>query len=141
MVNEADIKLALDDLKSQKSPNYAATAKKYNVDRRTLSRRHQGICMSNHDAHSTFQKLLPDAQEEEIIGYINDLSDRGMPPTPQILENIIIEIVKQPVGQNWVSRFCKRHETKIKSLYLRAIDQVRKVADNSVYFELFYQTV
>ena len=103
MVNEAGIKLALDDLKSQKSLNYAATAKKYNTDCRTLSRRHQGICMPNRDAHSTFQQLLSDAQEEEIIGYINDLSDQGMPPTPQILENIIIEIVKRLIGKNWVA--------------------------------------
>jgi hypothetical protein len=59
-----------------------------------------------------------------------------MPPTPQILENMIIKNVKQPIGKNWVARFCKRHETKI--IYLRAIDQVRKVADNSAYFEYFY---
>ncbi|OXV05138.1 hypothetical protein Egran_07094 [Elaphomyces granulatus] len=114
MVSEADIKLALNDLKSHKSPNYTATANKYNVDRNTLSRRYKGICMSNHDEHSAYQNFLPDAQEEVILGYINDLSDRGMPPTPQILENIVIEIVKQPIGRNWITRFCQRYRNEIK---------------------------
>jgi hypothetical protein len=97
--------------------------------------------MSNRDAHTIFQQLLTDVQEKEILDYINDLLDRDMPPTPQILENIIIKIVKHSIRQNWVSCFCKRHGNKIKSLYLCSIDQARKVADNSAYFAHFYQTV
>ncbi|EDN05269.1 predicted protein [Histoplasma mississippiense (nom. inval.)] len=42
------------------------------------------------------------------------------------------------VGINWVSRFCERHKAKIKSIYLRALDQKRKQADNSYYFEHFF---
>jgi len=34
-------------------------------------------------------------REEVILDYIND---RGIPPSPQSFENIIIEIVRQPIG-------------------------------------------
>jgi len=138
MVNEKDIQLALDDLKSQEVVNFAATAKKYNLDRTTLMRRFKGKTTSNQDANSIHHKLLTDAQEEILLRHISDLSNRGMPPTPQILENLIVEIVRKPIGQCWVRRFCQRHKNEIKSVYLRGIDQTRKVSDNSAYFEHFY---
>jgi hypothetical protein len=141
MVNEAAIKLALDDLKSQAVINFDATAKKYKLDRTTLMRRYKGKMTSNHEARSIHQKLLTDAQEEVLLKHISDLSDRGMHPTPRILENLIIEIVRKPIGQCWVRRFCQRHKDRIKSIYLRGIDQTRKVADNSTYFEHFYSVV
>ena len=37
---------ALKDLASQESPNYGATARKYGIDRTTLSRRHRGLARS-----------------------------------------------------------------------------------------------
>jgi hypothetical protein len=141
MVNEAAIQLAINDLKSQDVINFTATAKKYRIDRTTLMRRYKGQTASHAEAHSTHLKLLTNAQEEVILKHISDLSERGMHPTPQILENLIVEIVRQPIGQCWVRRFCQRHRDKIKSTYLRGIDQTRKVADNSVYFEHFYSVV
>ncbi|PVH98908.1 hypothetical protein DM02DRAFT_471042, partial [Periconia macrospinosa] len=41
----------------------------------------------------------------------------------------------------WIRRFCERHKDRIKSIYLRGIDQSRKIADNSAYFEYFYQVL
>ena len=65
-------------------------------------RRYKGQTTSNHEAHSIHQKLLTDAQEEVLLKHISDLSDRGMHPTPQILENLIIEIVRKPIGERWI---------------------------------------
>ena len=141
MVNEPDIQLALDELKSQDPPNYRATAKKYKIGHTTLMRRHKGQTMSNQQAHSVYKKLLDDSQEEVLLQHINNLTDRGMPPTPKILANLVREMVKQPIGECWVRRFCKRYSSRLKSLYLRAIDQTRHVADNSAYFEHFYANV
>lgn len=141
MVNEADIQAAINDLESQEPPNYRATAKKYNIDHTTLMRRHKRKTISNREARSIHQKLLTDAQEEVLLKHILDLSDRGIHATPQILENLIVEIVRHPIGQCWVRRFCERNKDRIKSIYLRGIDQTRKVADNSAYFEHFYSTV
>ena len=109
MVNNKAIQLAIDDLKLQEVVNFKATAKKYNIDRTTLMRRYKGKTTSNEEAHSIHQKLLTNAQEEALLKHISDLSDRGMPPTPQILENLIVEIVRKPIGQCWIRQFCQRH--------------------------------
>jgi ActR/RegA family two-component response regulator len=42
MDHEARIQAAIDDLKSQERTNVAATARKYNVARRTLTHRFKG---------------------------------------------------------------------------------------------------
>ena len=141
MVNEADISKAIRDLESQKKPNFAKTAKKYDVDRMTLTRRFKGETTSHSEAHSIHQKLLTNAQEEELLGYISKLTSRGLPPTPQILENLVVDIVKRPIGQHWVYRFCQQYSDRIDSIYLRTIDQKRRIADNSEHFKHFYQTV
>jgi hypothetical protein len=141
MVNEAAIKKAIDDLYSQEAPNYVATAKKYEIDRRTLMRRHKGLSRSIQEAHSESQTLLTPTQEAVLIEHINTLSSRGLPPTPQFVRNLVFEAVKIRPGKNWVYRFCNRHKKQLKSIYLRAIDQSRQIADNSAYFEHFYATV
>ena len=46
-------------------------------------------------SRSIHQKLLTDAQEEVLLKHILDLTDRGMPLTPQILKNLIIKIIQQ----------------------------------------------
>ena len=97
--NEA-IQLALADLELQERPNYAATAKKYNISRVTLSRRHQGTQLSRDESNSIHHKLLTTAQEEVIIKHLNNLSDCAIPPTPKILSNIVQEVIKQDVGHH-----------------------------------------
>ena len=91
MVNEAAIQEAIIDLQSQKAPNFAATAKKHSVPRLTLMRRFKGGTVSSAEAHSRHHKLLTNAQES--IEHIRKLSDRGIHPTPQILENLVVEFV------------------------------------------------
>jgi hypothetical protein len=128
-------------MESQKVPNYSATAKKFNIDRRTLQRRHKGISKTRELAHSESHMLFTIKEEEVRIQHINNLSDRGLPPTPPILRNLVFEIAKKQPGKNWVATFCKRHQDKIESLYLRAIEHTHQVADNSAYFEHFYANV
>jgi hypothetical protein len=43
------IELAIADLESEESLNYAGIAKKWNVDRSTLSRRHRSVTGSKDD--------------------------------------------------------------------------------------------
>src|SRR5271170_3404856 len=45
------IEAALEDLRSQKVPNYTQTAKKYGCDRSTLSRCHRGVTSSKENGH------------------------------------------------------------------------------------------
>ncbi|EDN02167.1 predicted protein [Histoplasma mississippiense (nom. inval.)] len=109
----------------------------YGISRHTLSRRYNGIQLSRKEASSTHCKNLSDSQEEQLLFHINQLSDRGFPCTPQILHNLIVEILKSPVGVK-VPRFCQHHKDVIKSVYLQNIDQKRKIADNSTYFKHYF---
>ena len=141
MVNEADIQAAISDLRSQKAHNFTQVAKKYNIQKTTLIRRFKGETVSMAEAHSRDQRLLTNTQESVLIDYIRRLSDLGLPPTPQILENLVVEIVGKPVGQCWVRRFTKRYENELASIYLRNIDQSRHIADNSRHFEHYFTVV
>ena len=141
MANNEAIELALADLNSQKHPNYKATAEKYSVNRTTLARWHKGLAVTRQQSASLHKKVLTDVQEQELLKYINKLSDRGLPPTPKIVENLVYEITKTPVGKNWVDHFCECYKNEIKSIYLRRIDQRQQIADNSRYFEHFYTQV
>jgi hypothetical protein len=141
MANEGDISKAISELESEEKPQYAKVARKYNLDRTTLMRRHKGLTMPKRQAHAYYQQLLTDAQEEVLLDHISNLSSRGLPPTAQILRNLVVEIVKHDIGECWIRRFCQRHHDRIDSVYLKAIDNSRKVADNSAHFEHFFTNV
>ena len=138
MVNEAAIEQAIDDLKSQNPPQYASVAKKYDLDRTTLMRRFKGEAFSYSEARSRSHKLLTNAQESVLIEYIRKISNQGLHATPKILENIVVELVRKPVGGRWIERFIKRYQNELASVYLRSIDQSRRIADNSTYFEHYF---
>jgi hypothetical protein len=74
------IELAIADLESQESLNYAQTAKKWDIDRSTLSRRHRDIIGLKQDQYSYTLKAFIDEQEDVLIQYINNLSIRGLSP-------------------------------------------------------------
>jgi hypothetical protein len=74
------ILLAIADLESQERLNYADIAKKWNVDRSTLSRRHRGVTGLKEDYYSYTFKALTDVQENVLIRYINEFSIRGLLP-------------------------------------------------------------
>ena len=141
MAHNARIAEAITDLESQDRPNIAATARKYGVVRETLSKRFRGKTDTIQNATSYSRKQLTDTQEEVLIAYINKLNDRGFPPTPQILKNIAESVAHTTLGPNWTARFCRRHHTRLASVYLRTIDHKRKLADNSNHFQHFYDLV
>jgi hypothetical protein len=107
----------------------------------TLSNRFKRETVSIQEAISQSLKLLTDAQEEVLIKHILKLSTRGFYLTLQMLRNLAEEIVKQPVSERWSRRFRKRHENQLSSIYLRNIDRVRQVADNSAHFQHYFDTV
>ena len=104
-------------------------------------RRFKGDSVSYNEARSRSNKLLTNAQELVLIEHIRKLSDRGLHPTPRILENLVIELVRKPVGGRWIKRFQKRYENELTSVYLRNIDQSRHIVDNSRYFKYYFTLV
>jgi len=101
-------------------------------------RRFKSESVSYNEARSRSNKLLTNAQESVLIEYIRKISNQGMHATPKILENIVVELVRKPVGGRWIERFIKRYENELASVYLRSIDQSRHIADNSTYFEHYF---
>ena len=77
--------------------------------------------------------------EDVLVERINMFSARGMPPTPQIVRNLVLELLGTPVGKNWVSRFVKRRESELCSVYLDSIDYTRRIADKSKHFKHYFE--
>jgi len=121
--------------------HYANAAAEYGCTRSALSRRIRGLTKSKTDADSFWRQCLTNEQEEVLIYRINALTDRGMPPTSHIVKNLAEEIRGKQVGKNWVGQFVKRHDIRLKSLYLRNIDNLRAGAEYAPMFQLFFSIV
>ena len=64
-----------------------------------------------------------------------------MPPTSRIVRNLAEEMVGSVVAKNWMAGFVRRHKDRLKSLYLRTIDNMRKKSEYAPVFKLFYHLV
>jgi hypothetical protein len=141
MVSEQDIEKAIDALNAQLIPNYSQVAREFGIERTTLMRRYQGICASRQEANSLYHKLLTDTQEEALIDQINKLTVRGLPPTSQIVKNLAEEIIGHDVNKNWTAGFVQRHSSRLKSLYLRNIDNLRMKSEYGPHIQFFFDLV
>ncbi|PMD51091.1 uncharacterized protein K444DRAFT_546312, partial [Hyaloscypha bicolor E] len=65
---------------------------------------------------------------------INTLTNQGIPLTSHIIKNLAEKIKGGPLGKNWVSQFVKYYSIRLKSLYLRNIDNLRTSANVIYYF-------
>ncbi|EUC26989.1 hypothetical protein COCCADRAFT_76527, partial [Bipolaris zeicola 26-R-13] len=63
---------------------YTEIAKRFGVNRSTLSQRHRGHRASRAEGYQKL-KLLHLHQEQALIAYINRLTDRGLPPTQSMI--------------------------------------------------------
>jgi hypothetical protein len=135
------IALALDSCESSSAPNYSAIAREFMVERTTLAKRHKGQTVSRAEANSVYRQLLTNAQEEQLVKQINKLTVRHMPPTVQMVKNMAEEIIQREVNKNWTSGFVKRHKHRLKSLYLRNIDNLRAKSEYAPMFQHFYDLV
>jgi len=134
------IEAALAALKSQNIPNYTATAKKFGVNRTTLSRRHRGITAPRGATASSLALLSP-AQKKVCIDYINELTKRGIPPTARMVARFAAEISGKQPGKNWVNRFVRSAKKELASIFLTGFDLVRKKADNIYQYERYFELV
>jgi len=132
---------ALASLELSDSINYAQTAREYGVDDTTLRRRHQGKQVSRHKAAFESKSLLTDVQEQVLLSHIKRLTERGIPPTPQMVRNFAEEIGKERPGKNWVYKFVKRHAKELDSRYLKGFDFCRKRADRLKSYQAWFQLV
>src|SRR5437016_1086408 len=114
---------AIADIDTQLLPNYNAAAKNMGIepfDALSTAPRQTAVKAS---ANSISRQCLTTAEEESLIGFINKLSIRGIPPTASIVRNLAEEMIGCRVGKNWTGVFVKRYQKRLKSLYLRTIDK------------------
>jgi hypothetical protein len=100
MDHNTRIEAALTDLEAQDHRNIAATAKRWEVKRETLSKRFRGVTGPNQDATLYARRQLTDIQEKTLIQYINKLSNQGLPLTPQIIKNLTEKITGVKLSPN-----------------------------------------
>ena len=129
---------SLESLKPGESPNYTAVAKKYGVQRSTLSRRHRRVTRSHTDKIEN-QQLLSPAQEKELVDYIDKLCARGLPPSKQMIRNFATEIAGREAGKCWPERFLQRHDIDLVSRWASSIDVARKRADSAFKYSLYFK--
>ena len=133
MDREAQIPEAIAFLNRQEVLNYSATSKEFKIDRTALMRRHKGLASSRREINSRRYQKLTSWQERALLLHIKKLTLQRTLPTPAVVRNIAQEICGQYIGQNWVTRFIKRHKSEINCLYLRA--------ESLQSFELFFELV
>jgi hypothetical protein len=137
----ARITAAVDAIRRGEYTDYANAARHYKCSQTAVSRRVRGLTKTRKEANSFWHQCLTIEQEEVLIHRINYLTDRAMPPTSHIVKNLAEEIRGGRVGKNWVGQFVKRHGIRLKSLYLRNIDNLRAGAEYAPMFQLFFSVV
>ncbi len=134
------IETALADLALQDSSNYTATAKKFNINRSTLSRRHRGKTVFVKESKQT-TSILSNQQEKELIRYINKLIERGIPSFNAMIRVFAYNISGKQPGKNWSYEFVRRHSDILQSKFLQGADLERKKADNAYQYQLYFDLV
>ena len=112
-------------------------AKKWGVDRSTLSRRWGGLTGPRSEGYAQQQALSPQ-QELELVRYIKALTKRSLPPTREMVTNFASSIAKRELGESWVTRFLNRHNLELISKWTSAIDRTRHQADSYTKYERYF---
>ena len=139
MVNNEAMEAVIHDLKSQDHPNYAVIARKFNISAITLAWCFKSESISLAEDYSRNQKLFTNAQESIFIEHIKKFADLSIPPSLQIIRNLVVEVVKHLVGEHWVKCFRKCYSNEFISFYMCCINQSKHVADNVKHFEHYFQ--
>jgi hypothetical protein len=107
---EADIQLAISNIKAQRvrSVNQATTI--YNVPQSTLIDRRAGKRMRR-DCEANLKRLTK-LEEEAIVQRVLELSEQGLAPPRSHVREMADKLLRarqsNPVGKNWVDNFVKR---------------------------------
>jgi hypothetical protein len=130
---------AIDSLEPGEKFSYRQIASKYGCNRTTLARRHEGVTVSCSDKAQN-QRALHPQQEQELLQYIKQLTERGLPPTRAMIRRFGSYVAKRELGKGWVDRYIQRYNVHLVSRWATGMDRLRHKADSqskySLYFEL-----
>jgi hypothetical protein len=129
---------AIKSLKPGEDFSYTKIAERFSVIRSTLTRRHQGATRAREEAYAK-SRILGQHQEQELIQYIGRLTERGLPPTRQMINNFVSCIAKRDVSMSWTNQFIKRHQEDLITSWTTGLDRDRHNADSEAKYELYFQ--
>jgi transcriptional regulator with XRE-family HTH domain len=139
------IQEAIEYIKSREAGDkfsYRQVAKKFGVNRTTLSRRHKGSQQPRGTEAAEHRRNLNPQQEDELISYIQGQTRAGVPPTRSILKNFGSVIAQHEVSDSWVTRLQHRYPDELISKWDTGMDRERHLADNKrkckLYFDLLH---
>ena len=124
-------------LESSDQTNIAKAARKFNVNRSTLSKRFHrktGTITQLVEEH----RLLTKAQELVLVKQINRLSEWCLPPTPSIVASWAAVICSLVPRKNWTAGFTARHKDSLACKYLNTIDLERHKADSESSYRQYF---
>jgi len=110
----------------------------YKINRFTLSRRWNKVTRSREESYDLMQ-FLNTIQLKALIKYINDLTERGLPPMVAMVENIAAKIIGRQPGHNWLTCWLAAYKDKLKLGYLALINIARKKANLVLYYSLYFK--
>ncbi|KAF2629178.1 hypothetical protein BU25DRAFT_439144 [Macroventuria anomochaeta] len=139
-----DALMQICQLKPGKNFTYTEIAKIHCVNRVTLSRHHRGVQQSQEDAN-TDRRLLHPQQELYLVKYIEELTDRHLPLTRQMVANFAFALAHNKVSESWITDFLHRHSDRISSQWTTSMDAQRHAADSlkkyTKYFDILQQKI
>jgi hypothetical protein len=139
---EADLQLALFDIRSQRVQSIRQAAAIYNVPEQTLRHRRAGKrfrrdCEAN-------SKRLTKLEEETIVRRVLKESDRGFAPTKadvrDMADRLLQERGSKPVGKNWVDNFVKR-TPELRKRWSRPYDHQRAACEDPAAIQRWFDQV
>ena len=111
---EGRISLAIQAIKKQESSSIRDAARQFQVPRTTLQRHLTGFTIRSETRANSHE--LTETEEQSLIQWIFSLDDRGVAPRPSTVQEMADLLLAargdtpvQTVGENWVSKFIKRH--------------------------------
>jgi hypothetical protein len=132
------IEKAIEDIESRgkgASFSYREVAKRYNIDRTTLARRHRGQTRP----YGLRRLSLHPQHETELIRYITTLTERRLPPTRLMIRRFASSLAGRDVSESWVTRFVKRNEDRLVTRWTTGMDRKRHKADSEAKYRLYFE--
>jgi hypothetical protein len=129
---------ALSLLKPGEHFEYTEYAKKFGCNRSTLSKRHRGV-QGSMEEKIDHDSLLNTTQQRELIRYIKQLCERGLPPSKPMIRNFAAQIAHKYVGKCWADRFVRKNRIDLISAWASTIDANRFKADSAYKYKLYFE--
>jgi hypothetical protein len=129
---------AIESLEPGEKFSYRRIAATYGCSHSALSKRHQGITGLRSTVAENQQALHPQ-QEQELLHYIKQLTERGLLPTRAIIQRFGSDIAKRELGKGWVNRYIQRYNVYLVSRWATGMDRLRYQANSQSKYSLYFK--